>query len=150
MDTTAEQLLKVLQGLEREQWRLTRKIAALRTALSLAGVPLPPHPASDANEERYARDHLFAGKRLIDCCERVVKDYHGQWIGKRQVAYLLERGGYSSKGNLVNSVECTLRRLASLGRIEVNRSRGRDGNQYRFAPASWAPKPGPKPQGVED
>jgi hypothetical protein len=146
MDATAEALIRELNELEREQWRIAHKIAAVRTALNLAGVELPPSAVADANEDRYARTHAFAGKRLTDCCERIVKEYNGEWLGKRRVAYLLERGGYTSRGVLMNSVECTLRRLASLRRIEVKKGRGSGGNQYRRVPADWSPlPPGRKP-----
>ena len=144
MDPTAARLIEELQNLEREQWRIAQKIAAVRSVLNLAGIEPGPTTMADENENRYARSHLFAGKRLIDSCERIIRDHQGEWLAKRRVAYLLERGGYTSRGRIVNSVECTLRRLASLDRIEVKRSRGRDGNQYRWAPESWAPaKPGP-------
>jgi hypothetical protein len=141
MDPTAARLVEELQNLEREQWRIARKIAAVRSVLNLAGVELGPTAMADENEDRYARSHLFAGKPLIDSCERIIKDHQGEWLAKRRVAYLLERGGYTSRGRIVNSVECTLRRLASLERIEVKRSRGRDGNQYRWVPENWAPAP---------
>jgi hypothetical protein len=136
MDPTAEKLVEELQRLEQEQWRIAHRITAVRTAISLAGVTVPPTPEADENENRYARSHLFAGKALTNSCERIVKDHRSEWVGKRRVAYLLERGGYVCKGNLVNAVECTLRHLASRGRIEARRQRGREGNQYRAVPAN--------------
>ena len=136
MDPTAQKLVEELQRLEREQWRIAHRIAAVRTAMSLAGVAVPPTPEADENESRYARSHLFAGKGLIDSCERIVEDHRGEWVSKRRVAYLLERGGYVCKGDLVNAAECTLRHLAARGQIEARRQRGREGNQYRTVPAN--------------
>ena len=87
----------------------------------------------------------FSPKGLIDCCERIVNDHQGEWLNKGRVAYLLERGGYTSGAReLANSVDCTLRRLASLGRIAAQKCRGPHGNQYRCltaAPANPELKP---------
>ena len=156
MDATAERLIEALQNLEREEWRIAQKINAVQTALRLAGVALPLPAAAGEIEQRYARSHCFAGKRLTDSCERIVKDHQGEWVAKRWVVYLLESGGHVTRGKLVNSVDVTLRALAARGRIEAKRTLGRDGNRYRWMPASLAAAtagsgtPGSGPPGEPD
>jgi hypothetical protein len=135
MDKTAEKLHEALEVLEHEQWRITNKIAAVKAALALAGVPAPVSAVAGENESEYVRCFSFAGKRLTDSCERIVKDHQGAWLDKGKVVYLLERGGYTSEArDLKNSVHCSLRQLALRGRIEVQKRRGALGNKYRFMP----------------
>ena len=132
MDDAAEKLLEALRIFEQQRWRLENRIAAVKTALTIAGVPVPSSAVANENEYHYARHHLFAGKRLIDCCERIINDHPGEWLSKSRVVYLLERGGYTTDAREIkNSVDCTLRRLAALGRVEVQKRLGAHGNKYR-------------------
>ena len=147
MDETAEKLLEALRRLEQAQWRIGNKIAAIKAALVVAGVTVPASALDHENEYEYVRNRAFAGKRLIDCCERIVKDYQGQWVEKNRVVYLLERGGYTSEArDLRNSADCTLRRLAALGRIEVQKHLGAHGNKYRSMPQAAEKGPTDEPE----
>jgi hypothetical protein len=137
LDETAARLISVLRELERERWRIGGKIEAIKSALRLAGVPLPAHEAVFRNktEFEYTTQQPFANMSLTDACERVVKDHTPEWLSKNQVTELVEMGGCKSDAQATkNSVEVTLRRLASRGRIEIAKGKGRYGNRYRWTP----------------
>ena len=66
----------------------------------------------------------------------VLEDHRAMdvWLDKGQVEYLLSLGGYQFKAkNPTNSVEVTLRRLASGAnpKCEVEKGAGPHGNRYR-------------------
>ena len=136
MDATTKALLKKLQDLERQRWRINREIEAIQTALKLAGITPTLHDAfsvPDPNEWTYAHDQTFAQSQLNEACKQILKDYQGKWLTKAQVEYLVTRGGYKfATENTKNSVDVTLRRLAADGFCEAERVRGSRGNKYRF------------------
>jgi DNA-binding HxlR family transcriptional regulator len=137
VDATTKSLLRQLQELEREEWRIREKVRAIHTALKLAGIKPDVKTISswgqDEHEAEYARQEPFAETTLTEACEKVLKDYADKWLTKSQVEYLITRGGYkSSAKDAKNSVDVTLRRLAGDGRCDVKRVRGSRGNTYRW------------------
>jgi hypothetical protein len=137
VDATTKSLLRQLQELEREEWRIREKVRAIHTALKLAGIKPDIKTisswAQDEHEAEYARQEPFAETTLTEACEKVLKDYGDKWLTKSQVEYLITRGGYkSSAKDAKNSVDVTLRRLAGDGRCDVKRVRGSRGNTYRW------------------
>ena len=137
MDETSAKLVSALQELERERWQIAGKIDAIKSALKLAGVVLPQyHPVfRNKHEFEYTTRQPFSNMGLTDACERIVKDHAPEWLSKNQVTELVEMGGYKSDAQATkNSVEVTLRRLASRGRIEIAKGKGRYGNRYRWTP----------------
>lgn len=136
VDATTRTLLRQLQELEREEWRIREKARAIRTALGLAGVAPSLSTiawAQDTHEAEYARREPFAESALTEACERVLQDYSEKWLTKSQVEYLITRGGYRSTAkDAKNSVDVTLRRLTENGKCDAKRVRGSRGNTYRW------------------
>jgi len=149
VDATAKSLLRQLQELEREDWRIREKMKAIHTALGLAGIKPEVGQVSwgqDPREIEYAVREPFAETTLIEACEQVLKDYADQWLTKSNVEYLITRGGYkSSAKDAKNSVDVTLRRLAEDGKCDVKRVRGAKGNRYRWISRFPREKPDDKP-----
>ena len=136
VDATAKSLLRQLQELEREDWRIREKIKAIRTALGMAGIKPEVGNVSwgqDSHETEYAVKEPFAETTLTEACEQVLKDYADQWLTKTNVEYLITRGGYKSTAkDAKNSVDVTLRRIAEYGKCDAERTRGARGNRYRW------------------
>jgi hypothetical protein len=145
MDETSAKLLSALQELERERWRISGKIDSIKSALKLAGVAVPTHEPvfRNKNEFEYTTRQPFSNMGLTDACERIVRDHTPEWLSKNQVTELVEMGGYKSDAQATkNSVEVTLRRLASRGRIEIAKGKGRYGNRYGWTPPVNKDQPG--------
>jgi len=136
VDATTKTLLRQLQELEREEWRIREKTRAIRMALKLAGITPETSTiswAEDAKEAEYARREPFTDSTLTEACERVLQDYQDKWLTKSQVEYLITRGGYRSPAkDAKNSVDVTLRRLTENGKCDAKRVRGSRGNTYRW------------------
>jgi hypothetical protein len=136
VDATTRALLRQLQELEREEWRIREKTRAIRMALKLAGITPEISTiasAEDTQETEYARREPFTEVTLTEACEQVLKDYSQKWLTKSQVEYLITRGGYRSTAkDAKNSVDVTLRRLAENGKCDAKRVRGSRGNTYRW------------------
>ncbi len=149
VDATAKTLLRQLQELEREDWRIRDKIKAIRTALGMAGIK--PDAGNivwgqDSHEGEYAVKEPFAETTLTEACEQVLKDYADKWLTKTNVEYLITRGGYKSTAkDAKNSVDVTLRRIAEDGKCDVERTRGARGNRYRWISRFPRVKPEEKP-----
>lgn len=136
VDATARSLLRQLQELEREDWRIREKIKAIHTALRMAGIKPEVGEilwGQSPHETEYAVKEPFAEATLTESCEQVLKDYASHWLTKSNVEYLITRGGYkSSAKDAKNSVDVTLRRIAADGKCEAERARGAKGNKYRW------------------
>ena len=136
VDATTKNLLRQLQELEREGWRIRDKTRSIHVALKLAGIKPDARTllgGQDSHEYQYAVKQPFAHATLTEACEQVLKDYADNWLTKSQVEYLITRGGYkSSAKDAKNSVDVTLRRLAGDGKCDVKRVRGSRGNTYRW------------------
>lgn len=137
MDETVRTLLEKLAALEGEiAWR-ERDILAIKRALAIAGVK-PNNRTGELPriERQYVTKHPFTAMSLAEACLRVLQDQAGEWLSKKQVEYLLERGGYQSNAkDPSNSVDITLRNLAEAGRCAVDRHRGNSGNRYTVGEA---------------
>lgn len=140
VDRTTRELLKRLRELESEQLRLARDINAIRRALTLAGVR-PSVRRLWFHEVEYQATSAFLKSHLTDACLQVLRDAKGEWLTKSEVEYLVTRGGYPfSTQDSANSVDVTLRRLATEGLCEAERVRGSRGNKYRYVPAQQTEK----------
>ena len=149
VDPTARTLLRQLQELEREEWRIREKVRTIHSALKMAGIKPDVTAVSwgqDEHEAEYARKEPFSETTLTEACEQVLKDYADKWLTKSQVEYLITRGGYkSSAKDAKNSVDVTLRRLSEGGKCDAKRVRGSRGNTYRWISRFPRENPNEKP-----
>jgi hypothetical protein len=136
VDASVKKLLHELRKAEGEKWRAQRRIHSIHTALSILGVK-PEACGSMLDEDRYEVEYSakepFKGLTLAETCTRILRDYAGKWLTRAQVEYLATRGGYDfSTKDPSNSVDVTLRRMASAGKCEADRVRGSRGSKYRY------------------
>jgi hypothetical protein len=83
-------------------------------------------------EEEYISNLPFKDKFLPDACLTVVNDHQGMGLDKKQAEYALALGGYPFDAkDPTNSVEVTLRKLASDGRCDVIKGSGTLMSRYR-------------------
>jgi hypothetical protein len=136
VDETVKTLISTLAALESEIATRQRDIEAIKRALAIVGVKPDSWTGENPRaEKQYVRSQPFAAMSLSDACLKILQDQPGEWFSKKQVEYLLERGGYeSSAKDPTNSVEVTLRHIADSGRCSVNRQRGSAGNRYSVEP----------------
>ncbi len=136
VDITTKRLMKVIGDLDVQISQLRRKRDAAYTALELAGVrPKKDTMASlpSQMEIGYKANKPFADMMLSKACLKVLRDNKGEWLTKANVEYLVALGGYVfDTDDPKNSVNVTLRRLTSDGKIEAERIRGSRGNKYRW------------------
>jgi hypothetical protein len=140
MDASVKKLLAELKKAEDLKWRVSMRVRTIHEALKLIGVKPDTIPAAfnaDLKESEYTTRQTFKNLSLAETCEKILKDYVGNWLTRSQVEYLATRGGYDfSTKNPGNSVDVTLRRMAGAGKIEADRIRGSRGSKYR-----WIPEP---------
>jgi hypothetical protein len=134
MDATALKILERLKQLDEQQGRIRREQTALLTALEVAGVkPQGAISGQPGSETNYRIHGAFKDRPLPACCEIILKDHKGQWLTKSEIEYLIVQGGYEfTTGDTKNSVGGTLQRMAREGSCEVERTRGNQGNRYRW------------------
>jgi hypothetical protein len=136
MEASVKKLMKRLEEIEREEWKLSRERHSIQTALTVIGVALRKDGQAhlpSSKEQWYRANQPFKKSSLTDACMTVIRDHHKDWLNKNQVEYLVARGGYDFKtGDTKNSVHVTLRRLADEGKIRATRVRGSQGNTYRY------------------
>lgn len=130
MDPSVKKLLKNLQELEFKRSVLGRDIDAIRRSLEMLGLKVED---ASHSEGEYAARRPFKRVPLTEACLVVLKDHKEHWLTKSQIEYLIARGGYEfSAKDTGNSVDVTLRRLATAGKCEAERVRGSTGNRYRY------------------
>jgi hypothetical protein len=133
VDATTLKLAKRLQELERQKQSITREIQSLTTALAVAGIRLSSSPLVGGHELRYSTQKPFSSMTLPESCETILKDFRSDWLSKAQIEYFVMRGGYPfSTQNSKNSVGVTLQRMVESGKCDVERTRGPQGNRYRW------------------
>ena len=137
MDETSSKLVARLRVLEVEGRKIEEEKGIITRALEIAGI----RPTEiETAEGVYAKTRPFRKMSLVDACKRVLTDSEEEWITKSQVDYLITRGGFESLAkDAKNSIDVTLRRLAAEGFCEVDSSRGKLGNKYKFSPKNVAP-----------
>ena len=92
-------------------------------------MPWKDNAAAKSMEELYLRAKPLEDLSLGESCLRILGDFRFE-MNKGQVEYLASIGGYPFKTqDPVNSIDVTLRRLASDGRCEVRKG-GAEGNLY--------------------
>lgn len=136
MEAAVKKLLKRLEEIEREEWKLRRERDSIRIALTVVGVT----PQKDGSlklrskkETDYRLNHPFAKTTLTDACLTVLRDRPDDRLNKNQVEYLVVRGAYPfNTEDTTNSVHTTLRRLSAKGKIDAKRVHGSQGNTYRY------------------
>jgi hypothetical protein len=146
VDASVKKLLAELKVAEAEQYRLSQRIRSILSALAIVGVRpyftgLVRDGDTDSREKDYASRRPFENMKLSEVCEKIVHDYKGHPLRRSQVEYLATIGGYEFETKDVsNSVDVTLRRLASAGKIVVHRRRGSGGSQYGWPWTMNGPK----------
>jgi len=92
-------------------------------------MPWEDNTAAQSMEELYLGAKPLEDLSLGESCLRILNDFRFE-MNKGQVEYLASIGGYPFKTqDPVNSIDVTLRRLASDGRCNV-RKEGAEGNFY--------------------
>lgn len=133
VDATTKKLVQRLRELKRQQDEVKQEISVIERSLKIAGIRLGG--SKSLIEESYAREHPFANMPLSEACLSILADFNvndREWLTKSQIEYYLVRGGYEfSAKDSKNSVDVTLRRLATDARCVAERSRGSKGNLYR-------------------
>jgi hypothetical protein len=143
MDVAIKRIAEKYAEIQRQIRVLTREAESIKQTMALIGYR--PEYLSEvfadsdpSQDEQYAEKLPFKHTTLVKACKQILVDHKFQWLTKNQVEYLASMGGYEfSTDNPKNSVDVTLRRLASHGFCEVENNL--QGNKYR-----WPNKPDEK------
>src|SRR5882724_4526189 len=121
VDPSAKKLVDEYQKLRRQRLHIDDRMRAIQTALTIMDVRIDDGAGFlDAVEAKYADTRPFREMTLADSCLKVLQDHDGFGMDKNKVEFLLTLGGYPFDAkDAVNSVEITLRTLASDGKCEV-------------------------------
>lgn len=140
VDATIKKMLKRLAEIDELRHSLRQERDHITAALASIGYR-PPNAAANfytREEGEYGAKQPFKNMSLTDACLKVLKDRSRkepaeQWLDKNQVEYLVVRGGYEFKTeDSLNSVNITLRRLASDGYCEMHAGKGSRSSRFKF------------------
>jgi hypothetical protein len=138
VEPAVRKLFDEKMALQRRRRELNRREAAIDTALEILGITAKEEAMARGYmraaklEEEYISNLPFKDKSLPDACLTVVNDHQGMGLDKKQVEYALALGGYPFDAkDPTNSVEVTLRKLASDGRCDVIKGSGTLMSRYR-------------------
>lgn len=129
MEQAAQKLIKEREQLNRQIETLRQRVKTVETALEIIELRLGADPKFVEAETSLDGSGVFRDKSLPESCRFIFELYDG-WLDKNQVEYLLTVGGYRSEAkDPVNSVDVTLRRMATAGECEV--TKGAIRNRFR-------------------
>jgi hypothetical protein len=134
MDAAIKKITERYAEIQRQIRILTREAESIKQVMAIAGYR-PEYlgeafpDSGPSKDEEYADNLPFKHETLVNACKKILRDHKFQWLTKNQVEYLVSMGGYEfSTEKRRNSVDVTLRRLASEAFCEVQRSM--QGNKY--------------------
>jgi hypothetical protein len=145
MEPSVKKLVDEWESVRRSRLAMDQRLNAIETALTIMGIRVDDRllmmrgevQASryvKTTESRYVQEKPFRHTSLSEGCLMVLEDHRdmGIRLDKGQIEYLLVLGGHQFKAkDPTNSVDVTLRRLASDGKCEVEKGAGPHGNRYR-------------------
>jgi hypothetical protein len=128
MERAAQKLIKEREQLHRQIETLKQRVKTVETALEIIDLRLGSDPKF-VEMEKTLDNGTFADQSLPDACNVIFAMYEG-WLDKNQMEYLLTLGGYQFEAkDPTNSVDVTLRRMATAGECEADKTIFR--NRYR-------------------
>lgn len=137
VDPSAKKLVDRIEHLRQKRTMIDQEIDALNTALGVMGMSVESRDIigdSDPHrfETRYSAAKPFREMTLGPACLKILADHAPSSLDKNQTEFLLTIGGYPFKAkDPTNSVEVTLRKLASDGKCEADKPGGPHGSRYR-------------------
>ena len=139
MEISLKKLLDRREELRCERIKIDAELRSIATALEIidpldVGSRWPWEQGfskrGPAVEREYLEARPFSRLSLTGTCLRILGDC-GAPLNKSRVEYLATAGGYPFKAtDPTNSIDVTLRRLASDGRCQVHKQGGQEGNLY--------------------
>jgi hypothetical protein len=136
VDTTARKLVETLGTLRNQIATLQQQERSIKVALESAGIRSTRLGKTgwgdgDCLDDRYALEQPFKEMTLVNTCKKILSDNTTSAFTKDQIEYLAVIGGYPFlTDDRKNSIDVTMRRLASQSFCQIIRGKGPIPNQY--------------------
>lgn len=136
VDATARKLVETLGVLRKQIADLQQQERSIKVALESAGIRSQKLGKvgwweGDCLDDRYALEQPFKDMTLVNTCKKIISDNTTSAFTKDQIEYLAVIGGYPFlTEDKKNSIDVTMRRLASQGFCQIIRGKGPIPNQY--------------------
>jgi hypothetical protein len=136
VDTTARKLVETLGALRTQIAALQQQERSIKVALESAGIRSKKLGQvgwwdGDCLDDKYALEQPFKEMTLVNTCKKILSDNTTSAFTKDQIEYLAVIGGYPFlTDDRQNSIDVTMRRLASQSFCQIIRGKGPIPNQY--------------------